>query len=321
MSIKSTTGVYIHIPFCLKKCLYCDFPSFAGQDSTFEAYKNVLIKEISASAELSASSNLTIDTIFFGGGTPTILPPKWIEEILRAIYKFKIASNAEITIEANPCTINLESLGILKSIGINRLSVGMQAGQDHLLSALGRLHDKKIFLLSYEAALKAGFDNINLDLIFSLPNQTTTDWEETLEFAALLKPTHISAYSLIIEEGTDFYRQFKSGRLILPDEETDRKMYEQTENILLSHGYEQYEISNYSKPGYECKHNIKYWARDNTLGFGLSSHSFYNETRWRNTINLREYMSQPPTRLDVEHLRDHDAMAETMILGLRLNIG
>jgi oxygen-independent coproporphyrinogen-3 oxidase len=197
----------------------------------------------------------------------------------------------------------------------------MQAGQDHLLSALGRLHDKKIFLLSYEAALKAGFDNINLDLIFSLPNQTTTDWEETLEFAALLKPTHISAYSLIIEEGTDFYRQFKSGRLILPDEETDRKMYEQTENILLSHGYEQYEISNYSKPGYECKHNIKYWARDNTLGFGLSSHSFYNETRWRNTINLREYMSQPPTRLDVEHLRDHDAMAETMILGLRLNIG
>jgi len=317
-------GVYIHIPFCRRKCLYCDFPSYSGRDLYFEAYKDAVITEIDNSAELSES---TIDTVFIGGGTPTILPAPFLSEILKHVFQYNVTPDAEITVEANPGTFDAEKLKILRGSGFNRISVGVQAWQDHLLKCLGRIHDSGDIPRAYEAAVNAGFDNINLDLMFSLPGQSMDDWAETLHRSADLHPNHISAYSLIIEEGTEFFRLFNDGKLKLPDEDEDRGMYYAASDILGSYGYHQYEISNFALDGKECRHNVKYWTRRPYIGVGTDSHSFYNDMRWHNTHSLDEYLRLTEgrnfagLREDIIRISRRDAMEETMFLGLRLNEG
>jgi len=317
-------GVYIHIPFCRKKCLYCDFPSHAGQESYFQAYKDAIIAEIDNSPVLAASS---IDSIFFGGGTPTIIPSDYLAEILEHIYQYPVSSDAEITIEANPGSVSLESLKVLFTSGFNRLSLGVQAWQDHLLKCLGRIHSRDDIKYAYEAAVNAGFTNINLDLMFALPGQTMDDWIETLKSAAELKPTHISAYSLMIENDTTFGHLYNEGELHFPGEDEDRRMNHAITDILDAYGYHQYEISNYALKGMECRHNIKYWKRSPYIGFGTYSHSFYNDTRWHNTNSLEKYLGaagkQNNRNLHEECIRIDvpEAMSETMFLGLRLNEG
>ena len=316
-------GVYIHFPFCRSKCLYCDFPSLPGRESYYEAYKNAVISEIDNSAELQVSS---VDSVFFGGGTPTVLPVQYLTEIMEHLFHY-VSSGAEMSVEANPGAVDIKSLRALRKAGFNRLSLGAQAWQDPLLKRIGRIHNKKDILLSYEAAVGAGFNNINLDLMFSLPEQTMEDWTETLSEAARLKPAHISAYSLIIEEGTPFYRLNSEGRLRLPDEDTDRGMYYAITDILGSYGYHQYEISNFALEGGECRHNTKYWKRLPYLGFGTDSHSFYDNMRWHNTHCLKTYLNNV-NKININGLREgiyrltsREAMEETMFLGLRLNEG
>ena len=317
-------GVYVHFPFCRSKCLYCDFSSRPKQDRYFEAYKNAVVAEIDNSVELPVC---TINTVFFGGGTPTVLPVEYLTEIMEHIFQYAITSDAEITVEANPGTVDLKSLRALRNAGVNRLSLGLQAWQDHLLKRMGRIHNKKDILRSYEAAGRAGFKNINLDLMFSLPGQTMGDWTETLSAAAMLKPSHISAYSLVIEEGTAFYRLLNEGLLQLPDEEDDRRMYYAASDILSLHGYRQYEISNFALEGKKCRHNIKYWRRRPYLGFGTDSHSFYNNTRWHNTHCINEYLHYgyksniSGIREEIYRVTLSEAMEEMMFLGLRLNCG
>ena len=315
-------GVYVHIPFCRKKCPYCDFPSHAGREALFEAYKNAVICEIDKSEELSSS---TIDTVFFGGGAPTVLPALFLAEILARILKHNVTPDAEITVEGNPGTFNADTLKTLRGAGFNRLSVGAQAWQDRLLKRLGRIHNSDDITRAYDAAEKAGFSNINLDLMFSLPGQTMGDWEETLRKTADLKPAHISAYSLIIEENTEFHRLFNEGKLALPGEDEDRRMYYAASDILGHFGYRQYEISNFSLKGRECGHNLKYWKRRPYIGFGTDSHSFYDNMRWHNTHSLETYLGYANvsefSREEVQTVSARDAMEETMYLGLRLNDG
>ena len=317
-------GVYIHIPFCQKKCLYCDFPSHSGQESYFEAYKDALISEIDNSPELAAS---TIDSVFLGGGTPTIIPAVYLAEILEHIYKYSVSSDAEVTIEANPGSVSPESLKVLFEAGFNRLSLGAQAWQDHLLNRLGRIHSRDDILYAYEAAVNAGFININLDLMFALPGQTMDEWMETLKSAAGMKPAHISAYSLMIEDDTSFGRLYNEGELHFPSEDEDRRMNQAIADVLDLHGYHQYEISNYALKGRECRHNIKYWKRCPYIGLGTYSHSFYNDARWHNPHCLEKYMSvagkHNNKKLHEEciNITVTEAMSETMFLGLRLNEG
>jgi oxygen-independent coproporphyrinogen-3 oxidase len=309
------TGVYIHIPFCRKKCAYCDFPSFPGRQDAFEAYKDAVTTEINQARDLLEGG---VDTVFFGGGTPTVLPAGYLCHILNALEKYLDAS-PEVTTEANPCTVDFEYLKTIRDNGFNRISFGMQTWQNNLLKILGRPHDREQFLAAYDNAVKAGFGNINIDLMFSLPYQSRDDWRETLRNAIRLAPSHISAYALTIEEGTVFYE--KQREFTFPDDETDRAMYHEACEALAGHGYTHYEISNFATPGSECRHNLKYWRRNNCVGFGLSSHSFVNETRWRNTRDLDEYIRNPGARYDVCHLEENEADAETMFLGLRLNEG
>ena len=317
-------GVYVHIPFCQKKCLYCDFPSQAGQEIYFESYKEALISEIDNSPELAASS---IDSIFFGGGTPTIIPADYLAEILEHIYRYSVAADAEVTIEANPGSVSPESLKVLFQSRFNRISFGAQAWQDHLLNCLGRIHCQDDILYAYEAAVNAGFTNINLDLMFALPGQTMDDWMETLKSAAGLKPAHISAYSLMIEDDTTFGHLYNEGELHFPSEVEDRRMNQAIVDVLDLYGYHQYEISNYSLEGMECHHNIKYWKRCPYIGLGTCSHSFYDDTRWHNTHCLEKYLSVAGKQNNVNlheeciNISVPEAMSETMFLGLRLNEG
>jgi len=317
-------GVYVHIPFCRGKCLYCDFPSYAGREEFYGAYKDAVINEIDNTEELRGS---VIDSIFFGGGTPTVLPARFLAEILGRVLTYSTSSNAEISLEANPGAVNEDALRVLRNAGFNRLSLGIQAWRDHLLKRLGRIHSAEDIPRAYEAAVNAGFDNINLDLMFSLPGQTLDDWTESLRKTAALKPAHISAYSLIIEEGTEFYRLYNQEALKPPDEEEDRRMYYAACDILASYGYHQYEISNFALEGRECRHNIKYWKRLPYLGVGTDSHSFYNNMRWHNTHSLEKYLRTAHghdisgLREDIAQISVSEAMEETMFLGLRLNEG
>ena len=317
-------GLYVHIPFCRKKCLYCDFPSHAGLEQFFEPYKDALIHEIDNTDELRASQ---IDSVFFGGGTPTVLPAAFLSEILEHVCRRSVSADAEITLEANPGTVGADTLRALRGAGFNRLSLGVQAWQDRLLKRLGRIHNRGDIENAYEAALGAGFDNINLDLIFSLPGQTMDDWTETLQKVSDMKPAHISAYSLIVEEGTEFHRLYRDGQLELPGEEEDRNMYYAASALLGSYGYHQYEISNFALDGRECRHNCKYWTRRPYIGVGADSHSFYDGRRWHNTHSLAQYLAASENddigglREEINPICQREAMEETMFLGLRLNKG
>lgn len=287
--------IYIHIPFCVKKCAYCDFLSAPSDNGTMESYVKALVKEIKLSKE--KMEDYLIDTIFIGGGTPSILDGSLIEKILEALKKnSKISENAEITIECNPGTINEPKLQSYKRAGINRISFGLQSANDKELKSIGRIHTYAQFLESYHMARECGFDNINIDLMSALPGQSEKSYQETLEKIIKLNPEHISAYSLIVEEGTEMYCRVENakakGETILPGEEEERKMYYQTKELLAKAGYERYEISNYAKKGYECRHNIGYWERRDYLGFGIGAASLYQEERYNNVSDIQKYMVQ-----------------------------
>ena len=331
MMKEQTLELYVHIPFCKKKCRYCDFLSFAGEEWTQETYTQALIREIGA---WRGKENKKVSSVFVGGGTPSILSVRRMEEIFEALREsFFLTEDAEITIECNPGTLEKEKLEVYKCLGVNRLSLGLQSAKNEELRLLGRIHTWETFLESFQMARKAGFENLNVDLISALPGQTVESWRETLEKAIALSPEHISAYSLIIEEGTPFYQEYEEDAKIreaggdpqfLPSEDAERQMYEDTEKILGNAGYSRYEISNYAKPGMACQHNMGYWQRKEYIGLGLGASSLYREGRWRNSENLLEYCNRKqdmPERKDLQKLSRKDQMEETMFLGLRLMEG
>ena len=314
--------LYVHIPFCVKKCDYCDFLSAPAGRDTQEQYVQALLHEIQTEG---GRRKEPVASVFIGGGTPSILEADLLEKILKALYRcFYIEKEAEVTMEANPGTLTLEKLRICRENGVNRLSLGLQSPDDAELASLGRIHDYQQFLESYQMAREAGFHNVNVDLMFGIPGQTRDGWEKSLRIVAALNPEHISAYSLIIEEGTPFAAR----NLALPDEDTEYQMYEDTARILGEYGFEQYEISNYAKGGKACIHNIGYWTGVSYLGLGLGAASLMDGCRFTNTTSLERYTtaSRKPDfpdniRKDLIKLTRQEQMEEFMFLGLRLRSG
>lgn len=311
--------LYVHIPFCVRKCQYCDFLSGPSDEETKDRYIEALLKEIRAAEH---TEDYEIVSVFIGGGTPSALKAEAIASIMRTLQEqFFFCEDAEVTIEANPGTVDLEKLTIYRNVGINRLSLGLQSTDAEELKLLGRIHSYEEFLKSYEWAREAGFSNINIYLMFAIPGQTGEAWRQHLYQVAELNPEHISAYSLIIEEGTPFAEQ----NLDLPDEDTEYQMYEDTAEILERYGYRQYEISNYAKQGYMCRHNAGYWQRREYLGFGLGASSLYRGMRFSNTRRMQEYLkeSRNPDQIckDVTVLSRNERIEEFMFLGLRMTEG
>lgn len=318
--MKDKISLYIHIPFCVRKCLYCDFPSFSGMESVFDDYVRMLCREIDET--YSDYRGMEVKSIFVGGGTPSVLPPALLGRISDKIFsRFDVDSKAEITIEANPGTLDAKKLAEMKSMYFNRLSMGLQAWQDRLLKKLGRIHTADEFETNFLQARDAGFKNINVDIMFALPAQSLDDWQETLEKVMKLRPEHISAYSLIIEEGTPFFDMFDRGELKETDEDTDRKMYYLAKEMLSDKGYKQYEISNFAKEGFECYHNKVYWRTEEYQGFGLGAHSYSDGVRFHNTYDMKEYLRGEGLRLDKEFLSIEEKQEEFMFMGLRMNEG
>lgn len=312
-------SLYIHIPFCAQKCLYCDFPSFARKDHLRKAYIEALNKEIISLRE--KHNNLEINTIFIGGGTPSVLEADELECLLKEVAKLNMAKDIEYSMECNPGNLTEEKLEVMKKYGVNRISMGLQAKQDNLLKGLGRIHNYKTFKENFLLAKKVGFNNINVDLMFGLPNQRLNEWEETLREIISLEPAHISAYSLIIEEGTAFYNLYENDKLKLPTEEEERKMYHLAKKILEENGFNQYEISNYAKEGKECRHNLAYWNMDNWIGVGSAAASYINEKRIKNISSVEEYINSINEKGEaVEEIitnSKNDNMEEFMFMGLR----
>lgn len=314
--------IYIHIPFCVRKCAYCDFLSFPSDEDTRKRYVTALTHEIAAAG--ASIREKTIRSVFIGGGTPSLLETSELASILEMVFRCaNVAKDAEISLECNPGTTDQTKLVELRSLGINRLSIGAQSFQDPLLRTLGRIHDSAGIITCYEEARKAGFENINLDMIFSLPGQSLKDWEEDLKTAVSLGPEHLSAYSLILEEGTPMYE--KRASYEFPDEETDRAMFRAAGEILEGAGLHRYEISNYAVPGKECIHNIGYWTGVEYAGTGLGAASLINDTRYRNTSSMEAYLrdAESPEKIRTieEKLDLHGRMSEFLILGLRMTAG
>lgn len=321
---KKELGIYIHIPFCKQKCNYCDFVSYTNKCDKIGSYINCLEKEINS----FDFSKYNVTTIYIGGGTPSYIDSKYIKLILNTIYK-KIQleknelKNIEITIEVNPGTITKEKLQDYKEAGINRLSIGLQCIQDRLLKLLGRIHTYEEFLNTYNLAKEVGFENINVDLMLGLPNQTIEDLKESLNKIIELNPNHISTYSLIVEEGTKLYNKIENNELQLPDEELERNMYWYVKNTLELNGYNQYEISNFSKKGRKSKHNMNCWNQEEYIGFGVAAHSYINDIRFSNTNNLEKYIKNinnnefEKNKLIEEQQTLEDKKKEFMMLGFR----
>ncbi len=348
--------LYLHIPFCERKCAYCDFLSAPADLPVRISYIKKLQEEIAYYG--AQYGEYQVSSIFFGGGTPTILEGYQLAAILETVKEhFNITTDAEITVECNPGTLTAGKAEKLVQAGFNRLSMGLQSADDRELQLLGRIHNFAQFLESYDLARKAGFQNINVDLMSALPGQTLKSWQDTLQKVTALRPEHISAYSLIIEEGTPFYERFAEDERIreegghpqlLPEEEVERQMYELTETFLHTKGYERYEISNYAKPGYECRHNCGYWIRKDYLGLGLGASSLVEHQRFQNTSDLKTYLEQEYSpqcegqderiaetiqlqeetgltqtghHIHIETLDKKSEMEEFMFLGLRLMAG
>lgn len=312
-------GLYLHIPFCIQKCAYCDFLSAPALPEVREAYVNALVHEI------QMQPCQTLDTVFFGGGTPSLLTEKQLERILDAVHaRHKVAPQAEISLECNPATADETKLRTFRKLGINRLSIGVQSFSEAELKLLGRAHDSAQAKACIEDAHTAGFKNINLDLMSGLPHQTLMDWENTLQTALSFAPKHISAYSLIVEPGTPFEKRYADGK-DLPEEDAERKMYARTAEILAQNGLERYEISNYAQPGYESRHNLKYWNCSPYLAAGLGAHGFDGQKRTENVCDLKTYLdfiSQNKLPAACETVLSKDDLAsECIIMGLRLNEG
>lgn len=313
-------SVYIHIPFCVQKCKYCDFLSAPSTRENMELYMDALKKEMIS--ESVKYEEYEIETIFFGGGTPSILDEGQIEDCIDVLRtNYQISKLCEITLEMNPGTASMQKLEGWKRAGVNRLSIGLQSANDSELRLIGRIHDFDTFVKSYDQAKAAGFDNINVDLMSALPGQTISGWRETLNKVLLLEPDHISAYSLIIEEGTPLSKHIDEYPPV-PSEDEDREMYRDTKRILKEHGFMRYEVSNYAKEGKECKHNVTYWTRGNYAGFGLGASSMVENIRWHNTENMDKYIKNPTeSKEDMEKLSLNDCMEEFMFLGLRMMQG
>ncbi|MFQ9514933.1 MAG: radical SAM family heme chaperone HemW [Eubacterium sp.] len=328
-------GIYIHVPFCVKKCDYCDFLSAPAGNETMERYVKALIKEIELSKE--KMTEYLVDTVFIGGGTPSILEGNLITRMLGVLREnVNIADNAEISIECNPGTVTEEKLLLYKEAGINRLSFGLQSTRDKELKSIGRIHSYRQFLDSYDMAIKSGFDNINIDLMSALPGQSEKSYKETLERIIGLHPEHISVYSLIVEDGTKMKDRVERARAkgdnILPGEEVERRMYYMTKALLGRAGYGRYEISNYAKPGFECRHNVGYWKRKEYLGFGIGAASLYKEERYNNVTDIKLYMNQLLEEKGYDNILNNieenkqklfieEQMEEFMFLGLRRMVG
>ena len=322
---KEELGIYIHIPFCMQKCLYCDFVSYINKSECVKEYINCMIKEIQ-SYDLK---KYNITTIYIGGGTPSFIESDYIKEIINVIQN-KLEKNdtrwedIEITIEANPGTITLEKLNDYKTAGINRISLGLQATQDRLLKQIGRIHNYKDFLEAYELLKRVGFNNINVDLMIGLPNQSIKDLKESLEKIIKLNPNHISVYSLIIEDGTPISKLLDEEKIKLPDEEIERQMYWYVKNKLELNGYNHYEISNFSKKGKESKHNLNCWKQKQYIGIGAAAHSYFKDIRYSNTNNIEEYIKNikenniEKNKKIEEKQTIEDKKNEFMMLGFRM---
>jgi oxygen-independent coproporphyrinogen-3 oxidase len=313
--LKRPLGIYIHIPFCVRKCKYCDFLSGPANEDTQKKYAEMLLEEIKQYKDLLKKRET--ETIFFGGGTPSILSGEEIAKILEKLREFgNISKTAEISIEANPGTVTEDKLLHWKKAGVNRISFGLQSANNEELKKLGRIHTWEAFEENYKLARNCGFENINVDLMSALPGQTVDTWKKTMEKVIGLNPEHISAYSLIIEEGTPFYDAYADHPELLPSEEDEREMYYETKRFLASKGYERYEISNYAKKGYECKHNLSYWERVDYLGLGLGAASLLGNVRKSNQTELSEYIKGNFAG-EEEILDETAAMEEYFFLGLR----
>lgn len=323
--------LYVHLPFCARKCRYCDFASYAGRADAIPAYVDAVLAEARAEAEVLGHP--AMETVFLGGGTPSLLPPEQLHRLLTGLRSlFPFAANAEITSEANPGTLTGPWLEAALACGVNRLSLGMQAYQPRLLRLLGRIHSHAQVRQSVEAARAAGIRNISLDLMFGLPGQTAADWAETLDAALALSPQHLSCYGLIPEEGTPLKADLDAGRCSLPDEDVERAMYDTALDTLSAHGFRQYEISNFAQPGYACRHNLGYWQQVPYLGLGAAASSMLPSaatgvayTRRANPAGLDDYLAMARdaawhTRAS-EDISPAEAQFETMMLGLRTTMG
>ena len=324
-------GLYVHIPFCKSKCFYCDFVSFSNISDKEDKYIECLLKDIKNEgfqnrilSKNGYEEEYLIDTIFIGGGTPSYIKDVHIKEILETIKEnFNVKEDAEITIEVNPGTVDIKKLKTYKEAGVNRLSIGLQVSQANLLKEIGRIHTYKDFVNTFKSARKVGFNNINVDLLIGLPNQKGEDAKDTINKVLELDPEHISVYSLILEDGTILNSLIKAGKLELPEDEEERVMYWYIKGILKEHGYNHYEISNYAKEGYECKHNLHCWKQKEYLGYGINSSSFLNDVRYTKIDNIDKYIENiekekySKNLIFDERLDIDDKMKEYMLLGLR----
>lgn len=317
-------GIYIHIPFCKNKCQYCDFVSFQGIEDKQEKYINCLIKEIESKNWEEINKKYEVTTIYIGGGTPSFIDSKHIQNLLKTLKeKINLKEEIEITLEVNPGTANKEKILRYKEAGINRLSIGLQSTNNKLLKEIGRIHTYEQFLETYKLAKEAGFENINVDLMLALPNQSIQDLKQSVEDVIKLNSNHISVYSLILEEGTPFYELDQEGKLNLPSEEQERQMYWYVKNKLELAGYNHYEISNFSKFGKESKHNLNCWNQEEYLGFGLAAHSYFDNKRFSNISNLDLYMKNIEENSQEKNVEIHedqsleDKKKEYILLGLR----
>ena len=325
MQNKEELSLYIHIPFCVRKCGYCDFLSAPADEKARDRYVQALLMEIER-YQGTETADRKIKTLYIGGGTPSILSVDQLDCIMQKIkYTFNFCDDIEASMEMNPGTASKEKCRALYQMGINRLSIGLQSTNDMELKTLGRIHSYEDFINTYTWCREAGFQNINVDLMAALPYQTVESYTTGLRKIIHLAPEHISAYSLILEEGTPFYQKYNSGCYPLPDEEQERLMYRETEQILAQAGYERYEISNYAKEGRCCRHNVGYWTRRDYLGFGLGASSLYGKDRFANTADMKKYLensSSPELIREREPvLTREDEMAEFMFLGLRMTKG
>ena len=315
--------LYLHMPFCVRKCAYCDFLSFPSGAKTQRMYAKRLMEDIGVMGK--RYGEIPVETIFIGGGTPSVPDSGLIVEIMEHVrHAFHVVDGAEISMEANPGTVTREKLTDYRKAGINRLSFGLQSANDRELKLLGRIHTWAEFLESFTLARECGFANLNIDLMSALPGQTCESWKETLSRVTDLDPEHISAYSLIIEEGTPFGERYGSeeGRKLLPDEDSEREMYHETKRFLKDCGYERYEISNYAKPGRECRHNIGYWTGVPYLGLGLGASSYLDGCRFTVNPDMKQYLVEKPGMFtDIEKLTKKDMEEEFFYVGLRMTAG
>ena len=328
--MKSDLELYIHIPFCEKKCNYCDFLSFKTDNGTMEEYISQLKRELTVmSTECGA---YTVSSVFVGGGTPSLLPGYDIRELMDCVRShYDVAPDAEITIESNPGSLMRHKLAEYKKAGINRLSIGLQSADNAELRLLGRIHTFEEFLKTYQAARMEGFDNVNVDLINCIPMQSINTWRKTLRSVTMLKPEHISIYNMIIEPGTPFYEMNREGVLMMPSEDEQTEIDDYTRSYMKRMGYERYEFSNWAKPGRECRHNLGYWQGTPYIGAGLGAASYFNGSRWRNSPDIREYTDADiagrgidavrEQRKEYKELSREDRMEEFMFLGLRCTKG